>query len=192
MPAKKGCTPWNKGKIERFEKKCLSCSLTFLVVFSRKDKDKFCSISCGLKGNKHLLGKHWKLKSSRVGNIGTTGKHWQNPKETIIKRSGENHYRWIKDRTLVVGRHTRNWHDPEYKQWHKSVLKRDRYRCRISDLECAGRLETHHILIWSKYPELRYQITNGITLCHAHHPRRRAEEKRLVPVFQELVSVSSE
>ena len=28
---------------------------------------------------------------------------------------------------------------------------------------------------------------NGITLCQAHHPRKRAEEKRLVPVLQRLV-----
>ena len=33
-------------------------------------------------------------------------------------------------------------------------------------------------------------INNGITLCHAHHPRVRAEEKRLISKFQKLVSVS--
>jgi len=35
-----------------------------------------------------------------------------------------------------------------------------------------------------------FTIKNGITLCHAHHPRKRAEEKRLEPLFKELVSVS--
>ncbi len=50
----------------------------------------------------------------------------------------------------------------------------------------------HHILGFTAYPELRYEINNGITLCQAHHPLKRAEEKRLAPVFQELVSVSNQ
>ena len=52
--------------------------------------------------------------------------------------------------------------------------------------------EAHHILAWRSYPELRYEINNGITLCHAHHPRGEAKEKRLVPRLQGLVSVLSE
>lgn len=99
--------------------------------------------------------------------------------------------RWIKDRTQVKGRHNRNFHDPLYKQWRKAVYSRDNFKCRIADGYCEGRLEAHHILAWRDYPELRYTINNGITLCHAHHPRRRAEEKRLEPVLQALVSVSN-
>ena len=80
--------------------------------------------------------------------------------------------------------------DSEYRVWMFSVKKRDGWKCRIADENCDGRLEAHHILNWIEYPELRYQINNGITLCHAHHPRKRAEEKRLSPYFQDLVSVS--
>ena len=53
---------------------------------------------------------------------------------------------------------------------------------------CKGKIEAHHILSFTKYPELRYQVNNGITLCQAHHPRKRAEEARLAPVFQGLIS----
>ncbi len=42
--------------------------------------------------------------------------------------------------------------------------------------------------IWREYPELRYNINNGITLCHAHHPRKREEEAKLSPFFQQLVA----
>lgn len=102
--------------------------------------------------------------------------------------SGENHYLWISDRSKVVGVQDRN--NPEYKQWRKSVLNRDGWKCRISDQNCSGKLIAHHILSWSQFPELHYKINNGITLCHAHHPRKRAEEKRLASEFQRLVSVS--
>ena len=52
-----------------------------------------------------------------------------------------------------------------------------------------GKLEAHHILSWSKFPELRYEVNNGITLCHFHHPRKRNDEMTLSPFFQSLVKV---
>lgn len=101
---------------------------------------------------------------------------------------GEKHQNWIKDRTLIKKQEERN--NPNDKQWKYAVYKRDNFRCKIANPDCNGRIEAHHILGWSLYPELRYEINNGITLCHAHHPRKRAEEKRLVPVFQGLMTVS--
>lgn len=74
------------------------------------------------------------------------------------------------------------------REWMKAVKNRDGWKCRIADENCNGRMEAHHILNWKDHPELRYEINNGITLCHAHHPRKRAEEKRLSPYFQELIN----
>lgn len=104
------------------------------------------------------------------------------------KTAGENHHKWKPDRTKLAKRQERN--DSSYKEWRRLVWLRDNFKCKIANPDCAGQLEAHHILGWSEYPELRYKINNGITLCHAHHPRRRAEEKRLSPYFLELVSVS--
>jgi hypothetical protein len=76
--------------------------------------------------------------------------------------------------------------------WTLEIKNRDNWKCRISNNDCKGHLESHHILNWVDYPELRYDINNGITLYVAHHPRKWAEEKRLSPYFMELVSVSKE
>ena len=57
---------------------------------------------------------------------------------------------------------------------------------------CKGRIIAHHILGWTKFKELRYEVNNGIILCLAHHPRKRAEEKQLIPTFKELVLASKE
>ena len=120
--------------------------------------------------------------------------------ETRVKRSlsivgkmptGKNHYKWINDRSKLKKSDLKHL-CTQYRIWMISVKKRDGWKCRISNENCSGRLEAHHILDWMNYPELRYEINNGITLCLAHHPRSRAKEKRLVSEFQELVSVSSE
>ena len=85
----------------------------------------------------------------------------------------------------VSALHTWDHHD-DYRVW-----LRDNFKCKIADQNCKGRIEAHHILGWTAYPELRYQLNNGITLCHAHHPRKRAEEKRLIPTFNELLGLVS-
>ncbi len=106
-------------------------------------------------------------------------------------KKGEEHYRWIKDRNNLkrdVGSEERR--SSIYKNWRRLICNIDNWKCKINNKDCNGRLEVHHILGWVDYPELRYNINNGITLCHAHHPRKRAEEKRLSPYFMELVLVS--
>lgn len=103
--------------------------------------------------------------------------------------SGEGNPRWVEDRsTIDLGK--RSNYTLECIEWRESIFKRDNWRCRISNEDCKGQLEAHHILPWRGFPELRFDINNGITLCHHHHPRRRDEEKRLAPVFKELVSAS--
>lgn len=97
------------------------------------------------------------------------------------------HPRWKEDRSSVkVGE--RKLHDPLQKQWRQAVKNRDGWKCKIANGDCSGRLEAHHILRWSDHPELRYELNNGITLCHAHHPRKKEDEAKLSPFFQELVA----
>lgn len=96
--------------------------------------------------------------------------------------------RWIKDRTQVKLDTERG--GTLHKQWSIQVKNRDGWKCRIANSDCEEKLESHHILSWKDFPEFRYQINNGIALCHFHHPRVRKEEKRLSPYFQDLVSVS--
>ena len=111
-------------------------------------------------------------------------------KEDARRFRGEKHHNWIKDRSLLKKDNLRN--DVAYQNWRKEVWIRDNFKCKIAEESCEGRIEAHHILSWRDYPELRYKINNGITLCHAHHPRKRVEEKRLSPYFMELVPVSKE
>lgn len=56
----------------------------------------------------------------------------------------------------------------EYKLWRSSVFERDNYTC----VECKVhgiKLEADHIKPWRDFPELRYDISNGRTLCKVCH-----------------------
>ena len=56
----------------------------------------------------------------------------------------------------------------EYRDWRKAVYERDGYTCQICGKR-GGNLNAHHIKHFAQYPELRMDITNGITLCYDCH-----------------------
>jgi predicted restriction endonuclease len=56
----------------------------------------------------------------------------------------------------------------EYKNWRKSVFERDDYTCQFCNKR-GGNLEADHIKPWTTHPELRYDISNGRTLCLKCH-----------------------
>lgn len=110
--------------------------------------------------------------------------------ESLLGRyHGENSPHWIKDRSKIKGRHERTYHDSDYKIWRRKVYERDGFICKINNSDCKGKIEAHHILPWRSFVELRYDLNNGITLCHAHHPRKESEENRLSSYFKKLIGI---
>jgi hypothetical protein len=103
-----------------------------------------------------------------------------------LGRFAEKHPRWVADRTALAPR-TRD-RTAASLTWARAVKNRDG-GCVLRMLGgCAGRLEAHHILSFRQYPELRYAVDNGISLCQAHHPRKRIEAEKLAPIFERIVA----
>lgn len=99
----------------------------------------------------------------------------------------EAHPRWKKDRTQLAKTRNDRGDTNESITWAREVKKRDGWKCMMPDKNCVKKIEAHHILGYRSHPELRYKLDNGISLCQFHHPRKRSEEQRLIPIFKELV-----
>lgn len=79
--------------------------------------------------------------------------------------TGENNWNW---KGGVSSENDKIRQSIEYRQWQKTVLKRDKYTC-----QCCGKrykeLVTHHIFPFSDYVDLRLDVDNGICLCKECH-----------------------
>lgn len=135
-------------------------------------------------------GKHHSEETKNKISIGHKGLTTWNKDKPFLAIRGKNHWNWKGGLSKRKRKDERN--DSAYNCWVLSIKKRDNWKCKINNQDCSGYCMVHHILSWRDFPELRYNINNGITLCQAHHPRKRVEEKRLVPFFQELVPVLNE
>ena len=58
----------------------------------------------------------------------------------------------------------------EYKLWRESVYERDNYTCVFCMIK-GKRLNADHIKPFAYYPELRFAIDNGRTLCVECHKK---------------------
>jgi len=74
---------------------------------------------------------------------------------------------WDK-RGRTLPKDKRNRGIAKLKNWRVAVFERDNYTCQNCNIR-GGNLEAHHKKQWAKYPDLRYKIDNGVTLCYECH-----------------------
>jgi len=111
-------------------------------------------------------GKAFSEESRKKMSISQKGKKLTElAKEKISKRmKGEKNHNW-------KGGISQNKHsvkEPRYKKWRNSIFQRDNWTCQTCRIRGVY-LEAHHIKSWAGFPQFRYDLENGVTLCLQCH-----------------------
>ena len=153
-----GQLPWNTGKhIHEETKKKIS------------ESNKL-QIRLGLRKIPSFKGGHHTESAKQRISQGNKGK--KDTKETMLKRiasrpRGANHHWWKGGITPTNIKIRMSF---EYKLWRTAVFTRDNFTC-IWCGQKSGKLNADHIKRFSDYPELRFAIDNGRTLCIECHKK---------------------
>lgn len=81
------------------------------------------------------------------------------------KRKGEENNKW---KGGITPKHEMIRKSRQYLLWRKEVLARDNFTCQICEKR-GGDLHADHIKPFAFFPELRFEIQNGRTLCVSCH-----------------------
>ncbi len=65
-----------------------------------------------------------------------------------------------------------------YIKWRLDVFTRDNFTCQWTGQRNVH-LEAHHIKSWAKFPELRFVVSNGLTLSQEPHKLANKIQQRL-------------
>ena len=125
--------------------------------------------------NHYLFGKHHsETTKKKIGEANKKYKGRIRSKETRIKiskaRIGSKCHSW---RGGITPKNRKIRNGIEFRLWREAVFARDNWICQKCKTKSkSGKrvcLHPHHILNFAQYPELRFAIDNGITLCKKCH-----------------------
>lgn len=162
-------------------RKCLYCPNTFpyrdsLLVRSVNGvmarKTKFCSVNCALQWRNKIffpstMTEEKRKMKSEIAKRTFTG--YKCSLESRLRKSennkGEKSHFWLGG---ITEENKKIRHSLEYRLWRETVFKRDDFTCQVC-FRRGGRLHADHIKSFANYPELRFVLDNGRTLCEPCH-----------------------
>ena len=173
-------------------KDCPVCGKSFTVhkIHIERGQGKYCSKSCARSGSParkrtrlmlacHLCGKQFDKHLSEIKkSIG--GLHFCSRDCWYEYNQLDNHYGYAGGQNERV--------NPDYLKWRKNVLKRDHGYCRLC--HSIDRLEAHHIHRFTTHTDLRWDVDNGLTLCHDCHVGFRNHEEEYTEILSFIASVT--
>lgn len=154
-----------------YVKTCLKCG----IEFSTKDKrQSYCSRDCFRHDQSRIAKEQWQDPEFRAHIMKGIGRRSESEewKSAAHFQRGEQHprYKGARDARKDMSRY-------EYKKWRTDVFYRDGYTCQDCG-QHGGKLVAHHVNAWADYPDLRFDVANGQTLCESCHDIRHGLKRR--------------
>lgn len=167
------------------DKTCLICGTAFRVIPARADTAKYCSYAClgkskaltnaGENHKNYVQGVTREKTCEHCGKVFKQRK--KEPLSNFLKKkfcskpcadvggfrySGEQHPNYNPDADRQRNRGF------EFYKWADAVKARDGMKC----VKCGAtdrEVQAHHVKPWKLFPDLRYEVSNGITVCAPCH-----------------------
>lgn len=138
---------------------CKECNKTFIAWKCRRTI--YCCLTC-----KRLSWSKLEIYKTRTAEV------FKKISKTISGRkrpeiSGSKCYKWKGGRSKC---YKTGYYSLKYKKWRKSVFERDEYTCKECNIKGVY-LTAHHIKSFAHYPKLRFDLSNGKTLCESCHSK---------------------
>ena len=132
-------------------------------VMPQEQKD---NISKALKGKRNSLG----VKRSEEFRQNLS-KYWKGHPNHNFKIDGKGYER--------RGNRMKTMSRLDYRLWRDAVFERDSFTC-VKCGQVGGKLHADHIKPYSLFPELRFDVSNGRTLCVSCHRKTSTYAWKLV------------
>ena len=163
--------------------KCEQCGEVFEVIPARLATARFCSLRCRSEWRtENFRGEgnpKWKggPRTKVCQHCGITFAWRGEPLSSFNKRkfcskacivAGQKRLRGADHPRYSVTARRRNRTGLKYESWQNAVLRRDHATCQ----KCGARgveLHAHHIKSWKDFPDLRFDVDNGMTVCAPCH-----------------------
>jgi hypothetical protein len=163
---KTGKPSWNKTAGVYID--CGHCRKEIRLEPNQVGKKKFCSKACFFAG-RELKG----LFEKGHANLVPPEKrgHSEKTKEKMREVNRKN-ARYGADNPLWKGgarqKRKQEMIGYKYRDWRSLVFARDNWTCQCCGIR-GGYLEADHIKPWCAFPDLRYELSNGRTVCRPCH-----------------------
>lgn len=153
---------------------CKQCEASIMLYPCRvKETGNFCSAPCQRAyilpafversiGNRH--GAKRLITNELRQKISAAHKGKKRPNGGLAKQGARNP-NW---RGGVTSEHKRLRNSAEYREWREAVFQRDNWTCQFCGVRGQD-LHPDHIKPFAYFPDLRFEVSNGRTLCIPCH-----------------------
>lgn len=174
-----------KGKKGKFEP-CINCSkIVYSAPHKSKYKHRFCSKECYLTWAKKNAFNFPCLVCSKA--------IYTQPAQLKFRaRSTCSHACRVKLARIRAEKRRKGYtkhqldrlarYSIEADNWRREVFKRDDYTCQMC-LVRGKYLEADHIKPWAYFPDLRFELSNGRTLCRPCHNTTKISAKKMRQIY---------